>query len=58
MIPEPAFSWQYRCLINSYRLAPERSDRLLAAILSAAGARDPKRERRERTGQKAGGDEQ
>ena len=34
MCPEPDFSWTYRSLIASYRLAPELSARQLDAILA------------------------
>lgn len=52
MCPEPDFSWQYRSLIQSYRLTPETSSRQLEAILrrfyGAGGGGKPRREQQTR----------
>ena len=58
MCPEPDFGFQYRSLIETYRLAPETSKRQCLTILDRLAAVQGWYQRPERAKKEKGGDSQ
>ena len=56
MCPRPDFGFEYRSLIETYRLAPETSKRQCLSILDRLAAVQGRHQKPERPKQEKGGD--